>query len=446
MSFKIEMDAVTAQTPNSATLEQAGQTIIDVENLSKAYRLYGKPLDRLKQAFAWNRREYFREIRALNGINFRVQRGQTVGIIGRNGSGKSTLLQIISGTLTPTDGQVSIGGRVSALLELGSGFNPDFTGKENVYLNGAILGLSPRQVAERFDAIEDFAEIGQAIHQPVKTYSTGMVVRLAFSVLAHLDPEILIIDEALAVGDVYFQTKCFQFLKDFTSCGGTLLFVSHAMDTVIQLADYAILLDEGRITSAGAPENVSKDYARLVTRLHAEHAKPPKRDPADGAQRTRSEFRVDSDVRYGTRESEIVSIELFDAGERPARVFESGSELTLRMTVLYHTPVASPCSGIDVKLPNDMSVFTNTTLAANHKIPAQQAGDTLQIEHRFTLNLIANTYVVALGVGELKDGSYVPHDRLHHATDFEIIPAPNQSGGHGIAALNHRFKNTPART
>ena len=417
---------------------------ISAEHLSKQYRLYERPIDRLKEALSRGKRTFHTPIWAVRDVSFDVPRGSTLGIIGRNGSGKSTLLQIIAGVLRPTYGQARIAGRVAALLELGTGFNHDFTGKENVYLNGAILGLSTEQIDERFPEIEAFAEIGDAVNHPVKTYSSGMVVRLAFSVLVHLDPDILIVDEALAVGDVYFQHKCIQFLKGFTEQGGTLLFVSHAMDMIITLADHAILLDGGEVKSAGRPDEVSRDYARLITQLHSEGQSRRTATRADGAQRSRAEFQVDSDVRYGTRQSRIVSIELLDARAEPTRVFEVGAEVRLRVVVRYEENVPLPAWGLDIKLPNDLSVFVNTSMTVGHQPGPGRAGQTVALDHRLTLNLAPATYIVALGIGELHDGRYVRHDRLHHAIDFEVIPPPGRSVGSGIAHLNHRVDEPPA--
>jgi lipopolysaccharide transport system ATP-binding protein len=240
--------------------------------LSKCYQIYETPRDRLKQ-FVMPRlqrvtgqapKQYYREFRALNDVSFNVRRGETVGIVGRNGSGKSTLLQIICGTLTPTSGTVETNGRIAALLELGSGFNPDFTGRENVYMNGSVLGLRQDEIDARFDDIVAFADIGDFIEQPVKTYSSGMMVRLAFSVAVSADPEILIIDEALSVGDELFQRKCFSRIEAIRANGSTILFVSHAGGTVVELCDRAVLIDGGEKLAIGAPKQIVGSYKKLL--------------------------------------------------------------------------------------------------------------------------------------------------------------------------------------
>ena len=245
---------------------------IRVEGLSKRYEIYAQPADRLKQMIlprlqrALHRpaRAYFNEFWALRDVNFEVKRGETVGIVGRNGSGKSTLLQMICGTLTPTLGSISVQGRIAALLELGAGFNPEFTGKENVRLSGLLYGLSDEELRERYQAILDFAEIGDFIDQPVKTYSSGMYVRLAFAVAINVSPDILVVDEALSVGDEAFQRKCFARIETIRRNGATVLFVSHAANTIVELCDRALLLDHGELLTAGTPKFVVSRYQKIL--------------------------------------------------------------------------------------------------------------------------------------------------------------------------------------
>ena len=245
---------------------------IRVQNLGKCYQIYGAPRDRLKQFVAPRLqrmagkapKQYFREFWALKDVSFEVKKGETVGIIGRNGSGKSTLLQMICGTLNPSNGSIQTNGRIAALLELGSGFNPEFTGRENVYMNAAVLGLSNDDIDARFDDIAAFADIGQFIKQPVKTYSSGMVVRLAFAVAINVDPEILIVDEALSVGDELFQHKCFSRIEAIKNNGATILFVSHSGGTIVELCDRAVLMDSGEKLAVGVPKQIVGRYQKLL--------------------------------------------------------------------------------------------------------------------------------------------------------------------------------------
>ena len=242
----------------------SSEIAISVADVSKRYQIYDAPSDRLKQMLTRARKQYFREFNALKNISFEVRKGETVGIIGRNGSGKSTLLQIICGTLNPTDGTLHTRGRIAALLELGAGFNPDFTGRENVYMNAAILGLSQSEIEQRFDDIAAFADIGEFIEQPVKSYSSGMSVRLAFAVAINVDAQILIVDEALSVGDELFQRKCFSRIEAIRAKGATILFVSHSGGTIIELCDRAILLDSGEKLAEGAPKKIVARYQKLL--------------------------------------------------------------------------------------------------------------------------------------------------------------------------------------
>jgi lipopolysaccharide transport system ATP-binding protein len=248
----------------------SSEIAIKVENLSKCYQIYEQPRDRLKQMLMRGRRQYYREFWAVRDISFEIKKGETVGIVGRNGSGKSTLLQMICGTLNPTGGSIQANGRIAALLELGSGFNPEFTGRENVYLNAAVLGLSKEEIDQRFGDIADFADIGEFIERPVKTYSSGMMVRLAFAVQAMVDPEILIVDEALAVGDEKFQRKCFSRLEELKSRGTSILFVSHSGPQVIELCDRALMIERGSLVMSSSPQDVIRSYQRLIYAPEAE--------------------------------------------------------------------------------------------------------------------------------------------------------------------------------
>ena len=237
---------------------------ISVSDLSKCYQIYDRPQDRLFQMLSRNKKQYYREFRALSGVSFEVKKGETVGIVGRNGAGKSTLLQIICGTLAPSEGAAEVSGRIAALLELGSGFNPEFTGRENVFFNASILGLEEEETAKRFDDIAAFADIGEFIDQPVSTYSSGMVVRLAFAVAINVDPEILIIDEALSVGDELFQRKCFSRIDAIKKTGTTILFVSHSCATIVELCDRALLMEGGEQLGVGTPKQIVSRYQKLI--------------------------------------------------------------------------------------------------------------------------------------------------------------------------------------
>ncbi len=263
MSQLAHAPAVPSASPRSESPAVA-ETVITVRDVGKCYRIYDQPQDRLKQALHWRRKQYFREFWAVRGVSLQIRRGEMAGIVGRNGSGKSTLLQMICGILTPTTGAIQVHGRVAALLELGAGFNPEFTGRENVFMNGTILGLTRAEIEDRYDQIVAFSELKEFIDRPVKTYSSGMFVRLAFAVATSCEPDILVVDEALAVGDEAFQRKCFSRLERIRERGGTILFVSHAAGTVLQLCDSAYLLDQGELVLSGSPRKVITAYHKLI--------------------------------------------------------------------------------------------------------------------------------------------------------------------------------------
>lgn len=329
---------------------------IRVAGVSKCYEIYEKPIDRLKQTLLRGRRRYYREFWALRDISFEVGVGEGVGIVGRNGSGKSTLLQVIAGTLRPTEGEVHVRGRVAALLELGSGFNPEFTGRENVFLNGAILGLSQREIEQRFDEIASFADIGEFLERPVKTYSTGMVVRLAFAVQVQLSPDVLIVDEALAVGDALFQKRCFQKMEELRSRGVTLLFVSHDAESVRTLTSRAVLLEEGRSRAIGSSAEVLLEYRRLqheAEKLYFDRViarrtaapRPAMESRGDGNRPTESVLpasaasvaepvlRRSDSYSFGDMDAVIERVEVLGPDQQPTTLVYPGEHMTIRMQV-----------------------------------------------------------------------------------------------------------------
>lgn len=321
---------------------------IDVVGLSKCYQIYGRPQDRLLQMIYRGRRQYYKEFWALRDISFTIKKGETVGIIGRNGSGKSTLLQLICGTLHPTAGTICTNGRIAALLELGSGFNPEFTGRENIYMNSSILGLKEAEIDERFDAIAAFADIGDFLEQPVKVYSSGMYVRLAFAVNIMSAPEIMIVDEALSVGDMAFQAKCMTALHRIQEQGATILFVSHDIGSVKSLCSRAIYLDHGCLKSVGSAGRVAEEYIQTIreemnTKVSVEKAPEEKKtvnpisddscgSHATGLFKQSKEFdhRV-AQFRYGTGGARIRFAELVDMHDQPVVSAEFNQEVTVKI-------------------------------------------------------------------------------------------------------------------
>jgi len=427
---------------------------VEVRGVSKSYRIYDRPVDRFKQAFLWGRRELFHEFWALRDISFEVRRGETLGIIGRNGSGKSTLLQIIAGTLTPTAGEVLVRGRVAALLELGSGFNPEFTGRENVFMNAAILGLSPAETEARLDEIQNFADIGEFFDQPVKTYSSGMMVRLAFAVQVQLRPEILIIDEALAVGDALFQKRCFQKIEELRSAGVTLILVSHEQEVIRTLTNKALLLHEGRMRAYGAPAEVVLEYRRL---LHAEeqrwfsaqierHARHAPTEAAGGARRSPAVDRRS----FGDLDAEIVEVQVLDAAGQPCTVFYPWDRLTIRVTVQVH--VAMQHLNVAVRLRNkegvkiyswgtlnqDISIWSGRSTGPVFWERAFGAGEIVQVDFVCEARLGMNLYEVQAAVSEEEDRFYGAQRILHwkdEAAFFQVLVPKHEHFFGGVVDL-----------
>jgi lipopolysaccharide transport system ATP-binding protein len=397
------------------------EVAIRVENLSKRYELYDHPRDQLKQ-FVLPRirrfaclpeRKYFREFWALSDVSLEVRKGESCGIVGLNGSGKSTLLQIIAGTLTPTEGRVSTQGRIAALLELGSGFDPAFTGRENVYMNAALLGLSRQQVTERLDDIQAFADIGGHFDQPLATYSSGMQMRVAFAVATSFDPDILIIDEALAVGDAYFQQKCFHRLERFKEGGGTTLFVSHDANTVKHLCNSALLLNRGRAISHGAPREIIDLYQGLIakkTDLSESEIVVDQNVSAQGSWQKATTVTTNYDA-------ELIDFKLLGANNQLVSHLESESPLTVQYVVKLNKDFDRPAFGLIVRDRIGRSIFETSTYAMRMAEMPLARGVQVMVRFRVDFNLRAGQYSFSIGVAnrgyarsEFEEYSLLMHD------------------------------------
>ena len=387
--------------------------VISINGLGKTYYVYKRPIDRVLQSVLRNRKKKYREVRALNGIDLDICQGETIGIVGRNGSGKSTLLQIISGTLYQSEGTVSKQGRLTALLELGAGFNPQFTGRENAYLNASIMGI-PRSVMEqRFDDILEFSGIGQFIDQPVKTYSSGMFVRLAFSVAIHMDPDILIVDEALSVGDVGFQSKCFRKLRELKEGGTTTLFVTHATELIVRHCDRAVLLEEGDIKSLGDPMEVVNEYQnllfgtdRLPTPQEVARAEDFDQDTTgfftrtdiDGCQ-LRTTYN-NSEYRWGDRRGVLQDYVMLVNGEAATGVCSTGDEIEVRVRAVFSERVNNPIYGLTIKTADGVTVYGANTRDRNVSVEPGETGSIAIIRFRFTADLVTADYFISLGLAD----------------------------------------------
>ena len=365
--------------------------------------MYRRPSDRLRELLPASAPVH-QDFWALRDINFSVEKGETLGLVGPNGCGKSTLLQIVSGILQPTSGRVVTRGRIAALLELGAGFNPEFSGRENVFLNGVIMGLSRAEIEKAMPAIERFAEIGEFMERPVKEYSSGMYVRLAFSTAIHVDPEILIVDEALAVGDAVFANRCVRKFQELRERKITVLFVSHDLGLVKQLSDRAILLLNGRMEAEGAPKDVINRYIGLV--LEKQEAPGRKQD------------RLASSFRHGDGTSEILAVELINAREESVGSFPSGEEVTVRVRCRFHKAQKDPMVGILIRTRIGMDVYGTNTRIEQKELGAMEAGDELEVDFRIACWLTPQQYTLTVAT-QSPDGS--SHDWLDDAVAFEVV-------------------------
>jgi lipopolysaccharide transport system ATP-binding protein len=363
---------------------------VEFQDVSKSYAIYDAPGDRLKELLTLNRWKRHKDFWALHDVSFSVKRGETFCIVGENGSGKSTLLQIIAGILHPTKGSVEVNGRVSALLELGAGFNPEFTGRDNVYLNGSILGLSTKQIDERYRDIENFAEIGDFLNRPVKTYSSGMVVRLAFAVAINVDPEVLLVDEALAVGDIYFRQRCMRKVHELRSRGVTILFVSHAVSDVKAIGDTVLWLDHGRLVEMGEPDRVVSKYLAAMSQkdsayrlLRAESGDRQRSEPLRAPEIVEGIPNIDH--RYGDGRAEILGIAVLNEQGRPLHLLEPSSAIVVRISVRAKEYVAMPNVGFMLRNQLGMDFSGSNTAREGYELPPMQPGDITTVDFHIEL-------------------------------------------------------------
>jgi lipopolysaccharide transport system ATP-binding protein len=426
---------------------------IEVESLSKCFQIYEKPSHRLLQMLTRGKKQFFREFWAIKDLSMSVQKGETFGIIGRNGGGKSTLLQLICGTLNATSGSIKTQGRVAALLELGSGFNPEFTGRDNVILNAGILGLTPEEIDNRFDAIVAFADIGDFIDQPVKTYSSGMMVRLAFSVIAHVDADILVIDEALAVGDAFFTQKCMRFLREFME-KGTLLFVSHDISAVVSLCTRAVWLERGQIMALGEAKAVCEQYLEAfyedqqgsgtTTKLKTLEQRKDLAQVRDqrldfiNASALRNDleiFSFDSNApSFGRGGAQISSVALLDQAESPLAWAVGGETVIIRIVAQTTDLLERPIIGFFVKDRLGQTLFGDNTYLSYQEKPVRVDGGS-KIVAKFSFNmpiLPPGEYSIQVAIADGTQETHVQHHWIHDAVVFRSMASSVVNGLIGI--------------
>lgn len=405
---------------------------ISVNHVSKMYKLYDRPMDRLKESLGLSRQKRYKEHYALRDVSFQVKRGETVGIIGTNGSGKSTILKIITGVLNPTAGEVQVNGRISALLELGAGFNPEYSGLENVYLNGTMIGFSREEIDQKLDDIIAFADIGEFIHQPVKTYSSGMFVRLAFAVAINIEPEILIVDEALSVGDVFFQAKCYKKFEDFKKMGKTILFVSHDLGSIGKYCDRVVLLNRGEKLQEGLPKAMVDLYKKVLVGLEddsqeANRIQTMETEQGEGTWKRPFEINPNA-LDYGDGKARIIDFVLTDQNGVPSNAIEKGTEFAVKMKVRFQETVQEPIFAFSIKNLQGTEITGTNTLFEKADVTPKQKGQVCEITFQQEMNLQGGEYLLSLGCTGYVNGEFMVFHRLYDICNITVVSTKNTVG------------------
>lgn len=408
---------------------------IAVENVNKIYKLYDRPRDRMFEALGLTKKKKYHEKYALSDVSFHVKKGECVGIIGTNGSGKSTILKIITGVLNQTSGNVNVNGRISALLELGAGFNMEYTGMENIYLNGTMNGFSEAEIDAKMQDILDFADIGDYVNQPCKTYSSGMFVRLAFSVGINIDPEILIVDEALSVGDVFFQAKCFHKFEEFKEMGKTIIFVSHDLSSIAKYCDRVILLDQGVKLGEGGPKEMIDDFKRvLVGQYQTPEEKSVSKslledEELQQAVRKKSEKQEEAKIlEYGTKQAMIEEIYLTDDNGTKSNAIIKGMNFVIHMRVRFFDDIPAPIFAFTVKNVKGTEITGTNTMFEKAFLEPVKAGTVKEITFRQKMSLQGGDYLLSFGVTGYDGNDFQVYHRLYDALDVTVISDKNTVG------------------
>jgi ABC-type polysaccharide/polyol phosphate transport system ATPase subunit len=428
------------------------EEIITVSNVSKVFHQnsessFGKIAWSYFCEYILNRKNFATDknnFYALKDIHFSLKKGESMGIIGLNGSGKSTLLQLLAGTMQPTTGKITVKGKVAALLELGSGFNPQFTGKENIYLNAKLHGLAKEQIDRCFGSIVSFANIGNFINFPVRTYSSGMIVRLAFSIIAHVKADLLIIDEALAVGDARFQAKCFSFLESFKEKGKSLLFVSHDVNSIARLCSTAILLNKGKVHSVGSTREVINEYSKTIaagTHSINDFLESSSKRKAKLLENKQKKELTPDEFNYGGKKAEITSCEIFNDQSIKTTVISSGENFVVRFNVHAKSFVEKPIYGITIRDRKGQQVYGQNTHFSTTPTKSLKKGDETIVEFKLEANLGEGKYLLSFGVTQFMDDDLEVIHRRYDALEFQVI---NFDGSFGISncfcEITHNLK------
>lgn len=415
-------------------MEETMQIAIEVKNVNKVYKLYDRLRDRMKEAFGIGKKVYKLHY-ALNDVSLNIYRGETVGIIGTNGSGKSTILKIITGVLNPTSGEVHVNGRISALLELGAGFNQEYNGIENIYLNGTMMGFSEKEIDAKLPAILEFADIGDYVYQPVKTYSSGMFVRLAFAVAINIEPEILIVDEALSVGDVFFQAKCYHKFEEFKEMGKTIVFVSHDLNSISKYCDRVFLLNQGNLLGEGSPKEMIDAYKRvLVGQYEVPAASEQSEDaqagePDKAAKRGGAELGYNPDAQeYGNMQAQIIEYRLTDDRGLPTMAVLKGSEFTMHMRVKFTEHVPAPIFAFSIKNVQGTEITGTNSMIEKAFLDSGEPGQVKDITFKQRMTLQGGEYLISLGVTGYRGDTFEVYHRLYDVINITVVSDKNTVG------------------
>ncbi len=405
---------------NNQPIKPDREVAVSVEDVTKIYKLYDRNRDRMKEALGLTRKKLHREHFALNGVSIKIYQGETVGIIGTNGSGKSTLLKIITGVLNPSGGSVTVNGRISALLELGAGFNMEYTGIENIYLNGTMMGFSNAEIEERMQGILEFADIGDFINQPVKTYSSGMFVRLAFAVAINIDPEILIVDEALSVGDVFFQSKCYHKFEEFKKMGKTILFVSHDLSSIAKYCDRVVLIDRGIKLGEGTPRQMIDDYKRVLVGQYEMNEEKANESVSAGENPELLE--------YGTKQAQITEFYITDDQGKRATAVIKGTEFQIHMRADFYEDLPAPIFAFSFKNIKGTEITGTNTMFEKAFLEPVKAGDTKEVVFTQKMSLQGGEYLLSLGLTGYEKDDFQVYHRLYDVLNVTVISDKNTVG------------------
>lgn len=412
-----------------------GEVAIKVENLSKMYKLYENPMDRLKESLGFSKNKKYKEHYALNNVDIEINKGETVGIIGTNGSGKSTILKIITGVLNPTSGNVSINGRISALLELGAGFNMEYTGIENVYLNGTMIGFTKEEIDAKLDAILEFADIGDFVYQPCKTYSSGMFVRLAFAVAINIEPEILIVDEALSVGDVFFQNKCYRKFEEFKEQGKTILFVSHDLSSISKYCDRVVLLNKGNKIAEGDPGSVIDIYKKVLVKQVDENGGIDTSEQAVENNESKEpdiwkiKYILNPQCQeYGDKKVSIEDFAVIDSDGVYTSSLIKGKPFKIKMKIRAHERVEEPIAAFTIRDLRGTEISGTNTMYEKTDIGAMEPGEEKVITFTQEMNIQGGQYLLSLGCTRYERDEFQVYHRLYDVCSIAVISDKNTVG------------------